>query len=158
MKIADILGMALYYLILILLSPIWLPLGAYSYISRKFGDRRFQTFLRTTASAKYFCYTNKANSELFVREHVLPFLPLDVQVLYASGRRHHNIRKSNAIDDRIIGKMSLLKKGFPCIAKVSNRTLITESLNRELFIALTQNKNGDEVNEKIAQFFANEPK
>ena len=153
MKIRE--GLIIFGLVLlwIVLSPIWIPFFAFVYIDQKIDDYRFRKYLAATGDKNFFCYTNKQSSQQFVENNVIPFLPADVEVLFVSSKRLIDLRKKNGFPDRIIGKMRELKKGFPCVAKISGGRLITESVNHEIYEAIQRKKDPGPIVEKISRFF-----
>ncbi len=140
-------------LLMIILSPIWIPFLAYVYITEKIDEYRFTKYLATAEGAKYFCYTNKQNSQKYVENNILPFLPGSIEVVHVSSKRLINLGKNHKFPDRIVGKMKAMKKGFPCIAKISGGKLITESINHELHRAIVRKKDADDIVERINRFF-----
>jgi hypothetical protein len=137
----------------IILSPIWIPILAIVYISNKIEAVRFRKYLSTGEGAKYFCYTDKYSSKAFVENNIVPFLPPDVEVLHVSSKRLVNLGKHGAFSHRIAIEMKAMKKGFPCVAKISGGRLIAESINQQLYNAIYRKKDARQIVETINRFF-----
>lgn len=158
MQIGELFTAAVLIILLILLSPILVPLIIYTIIRDWINDRRFESFLRANDGAKYFCYTARKTSCEYVKENVLPQLPPGTRVIYLSDRR-------NAIDslddeipffDHIVWRMKKTSGSYPYVSKVSKGDLITISINQKLYSAIKRNADAEVINNKIKRFLDGE--
>ena len=82
MKLFDLLLFILFGLLLVLFSPILLLLAAYAYVASAVGEWRFRRYIAANEGVTFFAYTNKASSEKYVKENILPLLPRDTKIFY----------------------------------------------------------------------------
>ena len=156
MRIGDILIGGLIIILLIVLSPILVPLIVYTIIRDWIGKLRFKSFLRANNGAKYFCYTARKTSYQYVTDHVLPNLPSDTQIIYLADRK-------NAVDvlgdqipfvDHLVWRMKKTPGRYPYVSKVSNGELVTMSINHQLYSAIKRKADAEAINKKISRFLS----
>lgn len=97
MTITDIFVAVGFCLLLIVISPILVPLLAFAYLKSKFENARLGRFLARNEGAKYFCYTNKKTGLQFARESILPNLDPDVRIIYMSQNGRINLGDESMI-------------------------------------------------------------
>lgn len=154
MQIGEKFFAALLIILLILLSPIIVPLIIYAFIRDWIKDRRFESFLRANDGAKYFCYTPRKSSYVYVKENVLPNLPPDTRVILL-GYSEDQVESTEAEIPFLYHLVWRIKKtpgGYPYAAKVSNGELITISVNHPLYKAIPRKARAEAVNKKITLF------
>ncbi len=154
MKLGDILVFVLVGIILLILSPILLPLIIFSYFHERIDRLRFVGYLKANEGAKFFAYTNKQSSQEYVEKEILPFLPKDVQVLFLSAKGRINLGDEHKFTERIIWSLKTAKGGFPYVSKVANGELVTESANNRLYSAIRRGVGPEKILKKIEKFFS----
>ncbi|HMT08860.1 MAG TPA: hypothetical protein PKA82_12715 [Pyrinomonadaceae bacterium] len=153
LDVADILVSIFLILLVIVLSPIWVPVFLYVWITGKVGDFRFSRFIRANEGSRYFCYTARQNSIDFVRENILPQLPAETHIIYIT-EKYQNMGDETKFFTQVVWQMAGLGKGFPCIAKFSNGEMIIESVNHEVYQAIVRKRDAEQVLKKIDKFFS----
>jgi hypothetical protein len=150
----DVITAIFLILLVIILSPILLPLFAYQFVKERIYNYRFQKYIRINEGAKYFCYTSNKSSVEFVRANILPSLREDVNVLYFQPGLRTNLGDDEGFPYEIARKMKALGSGFPCVAKITDGEIIAESLNRELYNAIRRKADAKNALNKINRFLA----
>ncbi len=149
----DLIFIALFVLVLILLSPFLILLSIFYYVLEKIDELRFRSYLAANNGKKYFCYTIREKSCDFVKTNILPFLPLETEVIFITDNGM-NLGESQNFINNIIRRMVLLRKGFPQMAVISNGELIIAPINKEVYRAILSNRNADKILKKIQKFYA----
>jgi hypothetical protein len=152
MKLGDLFVFLIIAIILLVLSPILIPIYAYQLIKAKIEDIRFRHYLRSTEGKRYFCYTNRTTSQQYVRESILPFLPPDTEVIYITDKGF-NLGDDTPFLPSIVTTLRRAPGGFPFATIVSNGRLVTRSFNNKLYSAIKRGINADTVNKKIRRFY-----
>ena len=117
------------------LLPLILALMFISRIQTRQFRRRYATFLVQNEGAEFFCYTNRANSQLFVKEHILPALDPQVHIIHLQGNK-----PISSFDEVYISHMlhSIEQVGFPSVMKIVNGRVFDRSLHHELYTIVNQ--------------------
>jgi hypothetical protein len=137
----------------ILLSPIILPYLLYPYIRSKIENRGFRKYIRANEGARFFIYTSRRTSDRWVKENVLPFLPSDTRIVYLQdSRRPINLGDDQPFLEQFIYRVRGTPGSFPYVAKISRGKLVSISINRQLYSAITRKADADGVNKVIAKF------
>lgn len=155
LTITEIFVVIGFCLFLIIISPILIPLLANAYLKSKFEDARLRRFLKRNEGAKYFCYTNKTTGLAFARESILPHLGDDVQIIYMSEKRPMNLGDDSLIRTRIGMEAGGAKRGgYPCVAKVFDGKLVSESLNTEFYRTILRKASAEPLLLRINDFYS----
>lgn len=154
MKLGDILVLVLVGIILIILSPIFLPLIAFSYLQERIDRIRFTNYLKLNEGAKFFAYTNKQSSQEYVEKRILPLLSKDVKILFLNAKGRVNLGDEHKFTNRIVWSMKAAKGGFPYVSKVVNGELVTESTNNRLYSAIRRGVGSEKILTQIEKFFS----
>ncbi len=154
MKLFDLLIIILFGVLLIVLSPIILPVVAYAYIRSLIDDWRFRRYVKTNAGATFFAYTNKASSDQYVKEKILPHLPRDTKVFHLAGKKGRiNMGDDFGLLAYVVSAMRETEGGFPYISKIENGRLVTESINNRLYNAIRRGVDADLIVERVRRFY-----
>jgi hypothetical protein len=140
-------------LVVVLLSPIWIPVFGLVYVSDKVGAWRFRKFLRTHEGSQYFAYTNRQRSVEYVRTNILPFLPPNTEILYLTDK-FTNLGDETKYLGSIVGEMRKTEGGFPYVSKVVGGQLVTRSINNELYRSITRKVAADNIIKRIDKFLS----
>ncbi|HEV8592773.1 MAG TPA: hypothetical protein VGQ55_11780 [Pyrinomonadaceae bacterium] len=154
MRLADILILILFGIIVILSLPILLPVLAFFSLKERFDRVRFRRYLKANEGAKFFAYTNKQTSQEYVEREILPFLQKDIQILFLSGKGRINLGDEHEFIERIVWSMKGAKGGFPYVSEIIDGELVTESINNKLYSAIRRGADSKVIIEKIARFFS----
>ena len=153
-SIGDIFLTLAIWVGLILLSPILVPLLVYGFARHKYKGLRLRRFLRRNNGAKYFCYTSKSTGLNFIRDNILPRLDPDVQLIYMSEKGRGNLGDDSLINKLIGMEAGGAKRGgYPCVAKVVDGELVSESLNTELYRTIARKGDPDKLIDRIKNFY-----
>ncbi len=151
----DILAVVGVWLLLIILSPILIPVLIFVYLRSKYESARLRRFLARNEGAKFFCYTSKSTGVKFAREEILPHLESDVQVIYMSAKGRMNLGDESIINTLIGMEAGGAKRGgYPCVVKVVEGKLISESLNTEFYRTIHRNANSEPLLRRINDFYS----
>lgn len=151
-EIVVVIGFCLF---LIIISPILIPLLAFAYLKSKFEAARLCRFLKRNEGAKYFCYTSKATGLDFARESILPKLGDDVQIIYLSQKGRMNLGDDSLIHTLIGMEAGGAKRGgYPCVAKVVDGELLSESLNTEFYRTIVRKGSAEPLLLQINEFYS----
>jgi hypothetical protein len=157
MRVGDVLILILVILVLVLLLPIIIPFLIIDSIRTAFANRQFRAFLAANEKAKFFCYTARRTSVDYVKEHILPKLPADVNVIYLDDRKNAIV----SIGDEVPFLVQLVasiktKGGYPFAAKIVNGKMVSISVNNRLYSAIRRRAGADVINRRIARFLSND--
>jgi hypothetical protein len=158
LSIGELILAGLFVLLLlvlaILLSPIIVPYLFYLYIRSKIENREFEKYIRSSEGAKFFIYTARRTSESWVKENVLPLLPPDTRIIYLgdSRRKPINLGDDQPFLEQFIYRVRGTPGSYPYVAKISKGKLVSISVNRQLYSAITRKADADGVNKTIAKF------
>lgn len=141
-------------LLLLLLSPILIPLIVYTYLRDKITETRFKRLLKKNEGAKFFCYTSRQSSVKFARENILPYLDDDITVIYMSEKGELNLGDDDLFHT-IIGERAGggKKGGYPFVAKIIEGELISHSLNREFYRRIVRDDDATQLLVTNKEFF-----
>ncbi len=151
-ELGDIIIITVAILLIIVLSPIWVPILIFVLASDAHDNFRFKRFIRANDGAKYFCYTLRKNSLDFVRDLIIPRLPPETIIIYITDK-YDNVGDDSKFRNQIVWGMAGMKKGFPCMAKFSDGQMITESINHEVYQSIVRKQGADKVLRKVDKFF-----
>lgn len=153
--VTELVLVIVFGLFLIVISPILIPLLVFAYLKSKLEDARLRRFLKSNEGAKYFCYTSKSTGLEFARKNILPHLDVDVQIIYMSEKGRMNLGDDLFIHTLIGMKAGGAKRGgYPCVAKVVDGQLISESLNTEFYRAIVRNASAHPLLLRINDFYS----
>jgi hypothetical protein len=153
LSIGELVLAVFVYALLILLLPIILPILLYLYIRTKIENREFEKYIRSNEGAKFFIYTSRRTSEKYVRENILPFLPSDTRIIYlGDSKKLINLGDDQPFLDQFIYHVRGTPGSYPYVAKVSRAKLISISINRQLYSAITRNADAEAIKHKIDRF------
>lgn len=154
LTIPDILLIIGFCLFLVIISPVLVPLLVYAYAKDKLKGVRLRRFLARNEGAKYFCYTSKKTGLAFTREKILPNLDRDVQTIYMSQKGRINLGDESLVNTLIGMEAGGAKRGgYPCVAKVVNGKLISESLNTEFYRTIARKEDSENLLKRIQNFY-----
>jgi len=153
MKFGDVLVLVLVVCLVIVFSPILIPLIAFGYLQDKVDQFRFKRYLKAHDGAKYFAYTSRQTSQKYVEHNILPELPKDIEIMYLGEKGRVNLGDDSKFHDRIVWAMKAVPGGFPYISKVANGNLVTESINNRLYSAITRGAASEQIVVRIKKFF-----
>ena len=153
MKLFDLLILILFGVLLIVLSPIILPVVAYAYIRSLIDDWRFRRYVKNNEGATFFAYTNKASSELYVKEKILPHLPRDTKVFHLAGKGRINMGDDFGLLAYVVSTMRETEGGFPYMSRIVNGEVVTESINNRLYSSIRRGVGAEQINERISRFY-----
>ena len=154
MRLFDLLILVLFGLLFILFSPVILVVVTYAYIKNLIDEWRFRRYLATNEGAKFFAYTNKASSETYVKEKIVPFLPRDTKVFRLAGKKGRvNMGDDFGLLGYFTSAMRETEGGFPYLSKIKNGKLVTESINNRLYSAIRRGTGAEPIVERIQRFF-----
>lgn len=142
--------------IALVLSPLWVHVLAVHWIAEKFAQRRFRHYFRANEEAKFFRYTNRRTSQKYVEIKIVPFLADDIQVFKVTDKGWLNLTDDEGFQVRVVWEMKAVKGGFPYVARVVNGEVVSESVNRRLYSAITRRAEPDAVLRQIEKFFTRE--
>ncbi len=137
--------------LVIVCSPILLPFVVYGYIKSMLFKIKYREYLKSIDGTKFFCYTNRTNSQEFIESQIIPTLAPDVKVIFLE-----STAPKSEYERKFISKaLHIIKdrKGFPYLLKVSNGQLMDKSINQDFYTTMTQNKGHMELKENINSFF-----
>lgn len=155
MRPVEIIVIVLLGLLFILFSPIIFLFIAYGYIRSLIDKWRFKRYLRANEGATFFAYTNKASSEEFVKENILPHFPNDTKVFHLAGKKGRvNLGEDLGLLAYVVSSMRETDGGFPYASKIVNGNLVTESINYRLYIAIRRGIAADQIKERILRFYS----
>lgn len=155
MKLFDLLLFILFGLLLVLFSPILLLLAAYAYVASAVGEWRFRRYIAANEGVTFFAYTNKASSENYVKENILPLLPRDTRIFYLAGKKGRvNMGEDLGLLAHVVSAMRETPGGFPYVSKIENGELVTESINNRLYSAIRRGVEADQIIERIRKFYS----
>lgn len=138
----------------IILSPILVPYFLFVWIREKLAERSFKRYLEQAEGTKYFCYTNRHTSEKYVQDNIVPCLGDDVKILHISDKYWESLRDESEFPIRVVWSMKTVKGGFPYVSKVVNGELVTESINQQLYSAITRKAEADGILRRIEKFYS----
>jgi len=151
-ELGEIIIITAAILLIIVLSPIWVPILIIVLASDVLDNFRFKRFISANDGAKYFCYTLRKNSLDFVRDLIIPRLPPETTIIYITDK-YDNVGDDTKFRNQIVWRMAGMKKGFPCMAKFSDGQMITESINHEVYRAIVRKRGEENVFRKVDKFF-----
>jgi len=154
MRIGDIFAAAVLIVLMILLSPILVPILIYLYVRDRINEHRLKSFLRANEGAKYFCYTARKTSKEYVTENVLPCLPPDTRVIYLGDYKNQvfSLGDDFPLLEQLVWRMKRTGGGYPYAAKISNGELVTISINNRIYSAIRRNADAHTINRRIRRF------
>ncbi len=154
MRPTDLFVLVLSVTLIILLSPILLPLAAYGFIKNKIEEAKYRRYLATHERSMFFAYTDKASSKNFVEEEILPQLPSQTQVFHLAGKKgRYNMGEDFGLLAYVVGNMRETQGGFPYIAKVVRGELVTESINNKVYSAIRRGIGPEAIVERVLKFY-----
>ncbi|MDF1515774.1 MAG: hypothetical protein P1S60_18350, partial [Anaerolineae bacterium] len=115
-----LLYVALFFLVVIAL-PLLVPLLIGSFIANWLNKRRFQhrfrDFLQAYNGYVFFCYANSGKHHTWVKQHILPLLDPEINVVFVQDR----VPVSD-FDPRCISYMldNVTQEGCPAVLLVKN--------------------------------------
>ncbi|MEM8529886.1 MAG: hypothetical protein AAGF95_03530 [Chloroflexota bacterium] len=117
--------------------PLILLLMLVSRIQAQQFGRRYAAFLAQHEGIEFFCYTNRANSQFFVEEQILPVLDPQVHIIQLQGRK-----ANSAFDEAYVSHMlhNIDQVGFPVVMKIVNGRVLDRSLHDELYCIINQKR------------------
>ena len=154
MTLTEALIVIGFCLLLIVLSPVLVPLLVYGYAKNEFEQARLRRFLARNDGAKFFCYTSKATGLKFARENILPNLEQDIQIIYMSEKGRINLGDESLLNTLIGMEAGEAKRGgYPCVAKVVKGRLVSKSLNTEFYRTIARHSDPEKLIEDIRKFY-----
>ena len=116
---------------------ISLTIYIYTYFNCKIKAKRFKKFLELANGAMFFYYNNKKNIKEFIISIIIPKLPKEVKIIHFEGHKSNSDNQSKLMME-ILNQMPK-QLGFPYLIKIANHQLVSISINKEIFNALSHN-------------------
>lgn len=155
MRPFDLLVIILFGLLFVLFAPIILLYVIYRYVRSLTDEWRFKRYLRANDGATFFAYTNKASSERYVEENILPYLPSDTTVIHLAGKKGRvHMGGDLGLLAYVVSSMREADGGFPYASKIVNGILVTKSMNDRLYSAIRREIDAEQINERILRFYS----
>ncbi len=152
--IRDIIGVVIILIPALLLLVLCLPfiLLALSF-SRRNEERfniEYHNFLVGLNGATFFWYSDKRTTLYFIEDMLLPGLKPEIEIIKLQGKK-----LITAHDHRYISRLIANAKtegGIPYIIKIVNGTVISKSINNEVYNAINGRMRGQELLALIDEF------
>lgn len=137
--------------VLIILSPLLVPVIIYGFIQNRLFRKEYKTYLKSIEGTKLFVYNSRTNNHSYVKQFILPELPGDVEIVYLNGKDPISNLNKKYISHALYSIKD--RKGFPYLLRVENGEINDKSINNAFYNTKNQNKDIQLLLDQIDQFF-----
>lgn len=134
-----------------LIIAILLPIGVWGVSEEHTSKIKYKEYLRSISGTCFFCYNNRSDSQSYIEENILPRLAPEIKIIFLDGRTPESDFQSGYISKFLYDIKD--KRGFPYLLIVKDGCIIDKSINNEFYNTMNQNKDLDQLMEKMHSFY-----